>query len=55
MREVINDLHLDADEAKRVFASLKKEGYSEKGICYGIGKARDIILSYVGKTECMAL
>jgi len=49
MYEVIDDLHLDPGKTEQLFSSLKAEGYSEKGICYGIGKARGTILSYVGE------
>lgn len=53
--ELINTFHLDPDKANIIFDMLLKEGYSERGICYGASRAENKILKFVGDSRIYSI
>lgn len=48
LEELSFDLHITPERMDRVKKLLLAEGYSIHGICYGAGRARDKLITFIG-------
>lgn len=53
--ELVNTFHLDQDRSDKIFAMLLNEGYSESGICYGVSRAENKILRFIGDSRIYSI